>query len=210
MKVVAINGSPNREGNTYHLIKMVADELKNENIDVEIIHIGDKLIRGCMACYQCAKNRDERCVIDDEANLWIQKMKEADGILLASPTYYSSIAGTMKSFLDRAFYVSAVNRGLFRHKVGASVVADRRAGGIPVFDQLNNYMLYSEMVLASSNYWNVAYGMMPGEVEADQEGRQIMSILAKNMGWLLKVIESSKEAIDKPKQEKKIFTNFIR
>jgi len=105
MKVVAFNGSPKKEGNTYHGIKMVAEELEKEGIEVEIIHVGNKNIRGCLACNGCAKNQDEKCVIKDEVNEWIQKMKEADGIILGSPVHYASVGGTMKSFLDRAFYV---------------------------------------------------------------------------------------------------------
>ncbi|AUN13827.1 MAG: flavodoxin family protein [Paraclostridium sordellii] len=211
MKVVAFNGSPHKKGNTYNAIETVAKELEKEGIEVEIVHVGNKAIRGCMACGGCSRNQNERCVLDkDEVNEWIQKMKEADGIILGSPVYYSAIAGTMKSFLDRAFYVASSNGGMFRHKVGASVVAVRRSGGIPVFDQLNNYINYSEMIMPTSNYWNVAYGTAPGEVTQDEEGMQIMRVLGKNMAWMMKVVEAGKSQVKENEKEDKIFTNFIR
>lgn len=211
MKVVAINGSPRKNGNTYEAIKNVAKELEKENIEVEIIHIGNKVIRGCVACGGCARNMNERCTYEkDEVNELIQKMKEADGIILGSPVHYSAIAGTMKSFLDRVFYVASVNGGLFRHKVGASIVAVRRSGGLPTFDQLNNYINYSEMVMPTSNYWNVAYGTAPGEAVKDEEGMQIMSVLGQNMAWIMKLIEFGKDKIEEPQKQKKTFMNFIR
>lgn len=126
MHVIAFNGSPKENGNTYHALKMVTDELEKERISTEIIHVGRQNIRGCLACGGCIANLNEQCVIEDEVNGWIQKMKVADGIILGSPVYYASIAGTMKCFLDRAFYVGGVNGNLFRHKVGASVVAVSR------------------------------------------------------------------------------------
>ncbi|MBU5308355.1 flavodoxin family protein [Clostridioides mangenotii] len=211
MKVVAFNGSPNKKGNTYNAIETVATELEKEGIEVEIVHVGNKLIRGCIACGGCSRNQNERCVLEkDEVNEWIQKMKEADGIILGSPVYYSAIAGTMKSFLDRAFFVATSNGGMFRHKVGASVVAVRRSGGIPVFDQLNNYINYSEMIMPTSNYWNVAYGTAPGEVMQDEEGMQIMRVLGKNMSWVMKLVESGKSQVKENEKEDKMFTNFIR
>ncbi|GAB6158712.1 flavodoxin family protein [Desulfotomaculum varum] len=211
MKVVAFNGSPHKNGNTYHAIKLVTDELEKQGIQTEIIQVGNKTIKGCIACGQCVKNKDEKCIItDDEVNEWIQKMKEADGIILGSPVHYSAIAGTMKSFLDRAFYVASVNNGLLRHKVGAAVVAVRRSGGLPTFDQLNNYLNYSEMFLPTSNYWNVIHGTKPGEALQDEEGVQIMRVLGKNMAWLLKVIEKGKQSIKPPEREAKTYMNFIR
>ncbi|MBN7573638.1 flavodoxin family protein [Clostridium sp. 2-1] len=211
MKVVAFNGSPKKNGNTYEAIKAVAEELKKENIDVEIVHVGNKVIRGCMACGGCARNMNEKCVMqNDEVNDWIQKMKEADGIILGSPVHYSAIAGTMKSFLDRAFYVTSVNNGMLRHKVGASVVAVRRSGGVPTFTQLNNYLNYSEMLMPTSNYWNVVHGTAPGEAVQDEEGMQIMRVLGKNMAWLLKLADSGKANVEESEAEEKVFTNFIR
>ncbi len=211
MKVVAFNGSPKKKGNTYKSIEIVAKELEKENIEVEIIHVGNKVIRGCLACGGCSRNKNKKCVIDnDEVNEWIAKMKEADGIILGSPVYYSAIAGTMKSFLDRAFLVTSVNDGMLRHKVGASVVAVRRSGGVPVFDQLNNYINYSEMLMPTSNYWNVAYGRTPEEVLKDEEGMQIMRVLGKNMAWLMKLVELGRDNIEAPKREDKNFMSFIR
>ena len=209
MKVVAFNGSPKKEGNTYHAIKIVADELEKEGIEVEIIHVGNKAIKGCLACGACMRNQNEKCITDnDEVNVWIQKMKEADGILLGSPVHYSAIAGTMKSFLDRAFYVS--NSGLLKNKVGASVVAVRRSGGVTTFNQLNNYINYAEMLMPSSNYWNVIHGTKPGDALEDEEGKQIMRVLGKNMAYLLKLVENGKGTVEEPEKEKKVFTNFIR
>lgn len=211
MKVVAFNGSPNKEGNTYQAIKLVLNQLEKEGIDTEIIHVGNKPIRGCIACNQCAKNKDEKCVLPgDQVNGWIQKMKEADGIILGSPVHYSAIGGTMKSFLDRAFYVAGNNGSLLRHKVGATVVAVRRAGGVPTFNQLNNYLSFSEMLMPTSNYWNVIGGTKPGEALQDEEGVQIMRVLGKNMAWLMKLIENGKEKVIEPEAEDKVFTNFIR
>ncbi|MGM0641036.1 MAG: flavodoxin family protein [Thermotogota bacterium] len=209
MKVIAINGSPHEKGNTYNAIKIVFEELESENIESEIIHVGNKNISGCLACGKCFKNKDEKCVIkDDIVNESIQKMKNADGIILGSAVHYASITGNMKSFLDRVFYVSGANKNIFRHKVGASLVAVRRAGGLTAFNELNNYLNYSEMIIPTSNYWNVIYGTRPGEALKDEEGVQIMRILGKNIAWLLKVLKNSN--IKKPELERKQATNFIR
>ncbi|BDV44668.1 FMN reductase [Geotalea uraniireducens] len=211
MKVVAFNGSPHAEGNTWHALKMVTAELEREGIETEIVQVGNKVIRGCIACGQCAKNKNERCVLPgDEVNEWLQKMKQADGIILSSPVHYAAVAGTMKSFLDRAFYVAGVNDGMLRHKVGAAVVAVRRSGGLPTFDQLNNFLNYAEMLLPTSNYWNVIHGRAPGEVVRDEEGVQIMRVLGKNMAWLLKLVAHGREAVPPPPREPKTYMSFIR
>lgn len=211
MKVIAFNGSSHKNGNTYQAIRIVLDELEKQGIETEIVNLGNRAIRGCTGCNQCAKNKNEKCVLpEDGVNESIQKIKEADGIILASPTYYSAISGTMKSFLDRFFYVAGFNGGMLRHKVGASVVAVRRAGGIPVFNQLNNYINYSEMLMPSSNYWNVISGTVPGDALKDEEGMQIMRVLGKNMAWLMQLVENGKENVSEPESENKIFTNFIR
>lgn len=211
MKVVAFNGSPSKEGNTYHGIKIVVEELEKEGIETEIIHVGNKTIRGCIACGYCTKNKNGKCAITtDPVNDWIEKMKGADGIILGSPVHYSAIAGTMKAFLDRAFRVAEANDSMLRLRVGATVVAARRAGGIPTFDQLNNYLNHSEMLIPTSNYWNVINGRLPGEVMQDEEGIQIMRILGKNMAWLMKLVENGRGAVQKPEREEKIFTNLIR
>lgn len=211
MKVIAINGSPRKQGNTYHALKLVAAKLEKEGIEVEILHIGNKVIRGCTACNQCAKNQDEQCIFkDDIINESVQKIKKADGILLGSPVHYAAMGGTMKAFLDRTFYVAGVNGSLFRHKVGASVVAVRRSGGLPTFEQLNNFLLYSEMIIPTSNYWNVIHGLKPGDALKDAEGIQIMQVLGQNMAWTLKLVENGKDTVKAPEMQDKVFTHFIR
>lgn len=211
MKVIAINGSPKKGGNTFQALNMVGDELIADGIDFEIIHIGHKLIRGCQACGKCAISKDEECSVKtDDLNKWIQQLKNADGIIIGSPVYYSGIAGTMKCFLDRVFYVSGSNGGLFRHKVGAAVVALRRTGGSSTFDSMNHYLNYSEMIIATANYWNVIHGRSEGEVNQDLEGKQIMRVLGKNMAWLLKMKEATTGLLEEPKAEKKVATHFIR
>lgn len=211
MKVVGFNGSPRKKGNTACSLNAVFAELEKAGIETEMINVGKEKIQGCIACYGCAKKQNEACTLkDDPVNEWIQKMKEADGILLGSPVHFSGVAGTMKSFLDRAFFVSSVNGGLFRHKVGAAVAAVRRSGGLPTVDTLNHYINYSEMIMPSSNYWNVAHGLNPGEMEQDGEGRQIMEVLGKNMAWIMKVIGHGKEQFPAPGPVAKTMTNFIR
>jgi multimeric flavodoxin WrbA len=189
---------------------MVTAELEKEGIETEIVHVGNKTIRGCAACYQCVKKKNEQCVLPgDEVNEWIQKMKQADGIILGSPVHFSAIGGTLKSFLDRAFFVTSVNDSMLRHKVGATVVAVRRSGGLPTFDQLNNFLNYAEMLIPTSNYWNVIHGRIPGEVTQDIEGVQIMRVLGKNMAWLMNLVEHGKGAITQPEREPKTFFSFI-
>jgi multimeric flavodoxin WrbA len=211
MKVLAFNGSPNKAGNTSHALRVVGRELTDSGIEFEILHVGDKLIRGCTACSSCGRTQDEKCSITtDDLNQWVQMAKQADGLLLGSPVHFAGIPGTMKSFLDRLFYVSSSNGGLFRQKVGAAVVAVRRSGGSSTFDTLNHYLHYSEMVLAGSNYWNIIHGRIPGEAAQDAEGNQTMRVLGRNMAWLLKMKEATAESIARPPKEKKEMTNFIR
>lgn len=211
MKVIAINGSPKSEGNTYHALTTIGIELVTLGIEFEILHIGHKAIHGCIGCGKCAVNKDEKCSqTKDLVNESIQLLKNADGIILGSPVYYSGIAGTMKCFLDRVFYVSGVNGNLFRHKVAAAITAVRRTGGSSTMDQLNHYLTYGELILATSNYWNVVHGRNPGEVLQDHEGIQTMRVLGKNMAWLLKMKEASMDIITPPEKERKEVTNFIR
>jgi multimeric flavodoxin WrbA len=210
MKVLAINGSPNENGNTFFAISVVLQELEKEGIETETLTVGNKDVRGCIACGTCVSEGNCRCIFDDGMNEWIRKMVEADGIILGSPVYFSGVNGTMKSFLDRAFFVTAVSGRPLRHKVGAAVVAVRRSGGIPTFEQLTRYFCFSEMLMPASNYWNVIHGMMPGEAAGDEEGIQTMRILGQNMAWLLKFIEHGEDHIQPPAGENKILTNFIR
>ncbi len=211
MKVIAINGSPKKEGNTFQSLNMIGNELVANGIDFEILHVGHKLIHGCTACGKCAVNKDEECSIkSDDINKWIKLLKYADGIIIGSPVYYSGIAGTLKSFLDRVFYVSGANGNLFRHKVGASVVALRRTGGSSTLDSLNHYLSICEMIIVTSNYWNVIHGRSVGEVTQDMEGKQTMRVLGRNMAWLLKMKKATKGLIEEPAAEPKVATNFIR
>lgn len=211
MKVAAFNGSPKKEGNTHAALALVTAELEAQGMETEIIHVGAQPVRACTACGACGRNKDEKCVIaGDGVNDWIQKMKEADGIILGSPVHYANISAGMKAFLDRAFYVSGGNGNLFRHKVGAGIVAVRRSGGLPSFQQLNNYLLYSEMLIPSSNYWNVIHGRAPGEAARDEEGVQIMRVLGRNMAWLLKLVAAGKGVVAEPMREDKIMMNFVR
>ncbi len=211
MKVVAFNGSPRKKGNTAGSLAIVLAELDKAGIETELVHAGKETIQGCRACFTCVKEQNQQCVFaDDPVNEWIAKMIAADGIVLGSPVYFSGVAGTMKAFLDRAFFVISVNGGLLRHKVGAAVAAVRRSGGLPTFNSLNHYLLYSEMLVPGANYWNVAHGMNPGEMEQDGEGRQIMEVLGRNMAWLLRIREAGKKDIPPPPPVEKVMTNFIR
>lgn len=211
MKVLAFNGSPKANGNTFHALQLVGKELEAAGIEFEIVHIGNQMIRGCLACGGCGRNQNEQCVIsNDIVNECLQKAKESNGILLGSPVHYSGVPGTMKSFLDRLFYVSTSNGNLFRHKVGAAIVADRREGGISTLNELNYFLTYSEMMIPTSNYWNIIYGTTPGEIEQDEEGKQIMRVLGKNMAYLLKVMNAAKDIMPAPEKENKVYTHFVR
>lgn len=208
MKIVAINGSPHRNGNTAQALKLIGDMLQLDGIEFELVNIGHKNIHGCTACGYCIREQNECCVFKDDVNEIVQKMKIADGVMISSPVYFSGVAGTMKSFLDRAFYVSSVNGNLFRHKVGAAIVAVRRSGGSATLDALNHYLNYSEMLVASSNYWNIIHGHKGGELLEDDEGLQILRVLARNIAYMLKIHAAS--SIIPPEAELKILTNFVR
>lgn len=207
MKVIAFNGSPKANGNTYVSINAVAEELKKEGIDVEIINVGNKNITGCKACGVCSKTG--KCVINDGVNEMIEKMKDADGIILGSPVYYAGLNGTMKAFLDRAFMLVGANGAFLRHKVGVSVAVARRAGTIQAVDEMNKFLSFYEMIIPTANYWDVAFGGAPGDVLKDEEGMQIMRVLGKNMAWVLKLIENGKGTVKEPEREVKIKTNYI-
>jgi multimeric flavodoxin WrbA len=191
MKVVGINGSPRKKGNTGILINHVFKELEQEGIETEFVQLGGRQIRGCLSCYKCFQNKDCRCSNDkDVLNEILAKMIDADGIILASPTYFSNMTAEMKALIDRCGLVSSANGGLFVHKVGASVAVARRAGAVTTFDALNHFFLYNQMVVPGSSYWNVAIGLAPGDVENDEEGMNIMKTLGKNMAWLMKKVNA--------------------
>ena len=186
MKVFAINGSARKDGNTAILIKEVFKELEAEGIQTEMIQLSGMKIRGCAACYQCMGNKNQRCAVNDDVNAIIEKMVEADGIILASPTYFADVSSELKAVIDRTGFVARANGNMFKRKVGAAVVAVRRAGAIHVFDSINHFFLISEMIVPGSMYWNIGIGRNIGEVESDEEGMATMSALGKNMAWLLK------------------------
>jgi multimeric flavodoxin WrbA len=189
MKVVAFNGSARKDGNTAILIRKVFSELEAEGIETELVQLAGKTIKGCIACGKCYKNKDKRCSVDnDVANECIEKMVEADGIILGSPTYFADVTTEMKALIDRAGYVARANSDMLRRKPGAAVVAVRRAGSIHVFDSINHFFLISQMIVPGSFYWNVGIGRAAGEVEQDEEGLETMQLLGRNMAWLLKKI----------------------
>jgi multimeric flavodoxin WrbA len=190
-KVVAFNGSARKDGNTAILLRTVLKELEAEGIETELIQLSGAKIHGCLACRECSKRKDRRCgQTGDMGNAYIEKMEQADGILLGSPTYVADISPEIKALMDRACLVSKANGGIFRRKVGAAVVAVRRAGAIHAFDALNHFFFISEMIVPGSSYWNIGIGREIGEVEQDVEGMQTMKTLGQNMAWLLKKIKN--------------------
>jgi multimeric flavodoxin WrbA len=191
MKVVAFNGSPRRQGNTSILIQAVFEELKKEGIETELVSLGGKAVRGCVACYGCVQNKDRRCVIeDDHINDCIQKMAEADGIILGSPVYVADVTMEIKALIDRACLVSKANGEMFRRKAGAAVIAVRRGGAVHAFDTINHFFTISQMMVVGSSYWNFANGRDIGQVLEDEEGMRTMKVLGENMAWLIKKINA--------------------
>jgi multimeric flavodoxin WrbA len=191
VKVVAFNGSPRKGGNTASLIEHVFSELEKEGIETEMVQLGGKSIHGCIACMKCFENKDKKCIIDkDIVNDCIAKMAEADGIILASPTYFADLTPELKALIDRAGMVAIANDNLFKRKVGAAVVAVRRAGSIHAFDSINHFFTISQMIIPGSSYWNMGIGFGEGDVEKDEEGVQTMETLGQNMAWLLKKINA--------------------
>ena len=189
MKVVAFNGSARRDGNTCVLLGYVLRELEAEGVETELVHLAGKKIHGCVACRTCAVRKDGRCgQADDDGNALIDMMVASDGILLGSPTYVADISPEIKALIDRACMVTRANGGVLRRKVGAAVIAVRRAGAMHAFDALNHFFLISEMIIPGSSYWNIGIGREKGEVEKDAEGIETMKVLGRNMAWLLKKI----------------------
>ena len=188
MKVIAFNGSPRRDGNTATLLAAVFRELESQGIETELVHLIGPLA-GCKACFKCKEMKNGRCIQDkDMINQCIEKMAAADGIIIGSPTHFADLTPETKALIDRAGFVAMANGYMFKRKVGAAVVAVRRAGAIHVFDSINHLFLISQMIIAGSSYWNIGMGLEERDVERDQEGLATMRTLGQNMGWLLKKI----------------------
>jgi len=205
LKVLMLNGSPRPNGNTAVALREMETVFRENGVEVETVIIGNRAIRGCVACGGCAKTG--KCVFDDAVNELAPKFEAADGLVVASPVYYASANATLIACLDRLFYSTPFDKTM---KVGASVVCARRGGCSATFDELNKYFTISGMPVASSQYWNSIHGRTPGEAEADGEGRQTMRTLARNMTFLMRSIALGKEHFGLPEQEARIATHFIR
>ena len=205
MNVLMINGSPRGSGNTAIALREMKNVFAQEGIEVTELNVGAKAVRGCIACNKCAELG--KCVFDDAVNEAATLLAKADGVVVASPVYYASANGNLISFLDRLFYSCRCDLTM---KVGASVVCARRGGCSATFDELNKYFTISGMPLASSQYWNSIHGRLPGEAEQDEEGKQTMRALARNMAFLMKSIALGKEAYGLPEKEPRVATHFIR
>jgi multimeric flavodoxin WrbA len=190
MKVIAFNGSARKDGNTAILLNTVMDEMKAEGVETELYQLSGKPIQGCIACMKCFENKNKRCAVDkDIVNECIAKMVEADGILLGSPTYFADVSAGMKALIERAGMVGRANNDQYQRKVGAGVVAVRRAGAYHVLGSLNAFFLIGQMIVPGSSYWNLAHGRLPGEVKSDEEGMRTMKQLGQNMVWLMKQLK---------------------
>jgi len=191
MKVVAFNGSARKDGNTATMVRWVFEELENKGIETELYQMKGKKIQGCIACYKCFENKNQHCAVQkDVVNDCIDKMLAADGIILASPVYFADVSAQIKALIDRAGMTAIANDAMFSRKLGASVVAARRGGAIHTFHSLNNFFFISQMIVPGSSYWNMGFGLEPGDVEKDEEARDTMTTLGKNMAWLLEKISS--------------------
>lgn len=205
MKVLMINGSPRPQGNTATALNEMKAVFEKEGVEVEIVTIGNKDVRGCIACGSCGEKG--KCVFDDVVNEIAPKFEACDGLVVASPVYYASANATLIACLDRLFYSAHFDKTM---KVGASVVAARRGGLSATFDELNKYFTISGMPVASSRYWNSIHGAAAGQAKEDAEGLQVMRMLARNMTFLMKSIALGKEKYGLPEKEENIMTNFIR
>ena len=205
MKVLLINGSPKTNGNTAMALEEMVRVFHREGIETEVIHIGQRPIRGCISCQGCAKTG--KCAFPDIVNEAAAKFEKADGLVVGSPVYYAGANATLTAFLTRLFYSTRFDK---RMKVGAAVVAARRGGLSSAFDELNKFFTISGMPVASSKYWNSIHGGAPGEAAEDAEGLQVMRTLAANMAFLMKSIALGKEKFGLPKAEEPVFTNFVR
>ena len=191
MKVVAFNGSARKDGNTTMLVNYVFEELNKHDIQTELIQLAGKHPHGCIACYQCFEKKNRRCAVDTDCiNECIEKMEQADGIILASPTYFADMSTELKAIVDRCGMTSRANGDIFKRKVGAAVVTHRRGGAIHVFDSINHFFTIGQMIIVGSSYWNFGVGRDKGEVAKDEEGVNTMRTLGQNMAWLLKKLHS--------------------
>ena len=205
MKVIAFNGSPHRDGVINTGLELMCGELRNEGIETEIVQVGGEIIRGCVDCRKC--KQQHKCVFDDDlVNRAAEKVNAASGIIIGSPVYYGSIAGTFKCFLDRLFF-PGLN---LEYKAASALVSCRRSGGINAFQQMNNYFNLAGAVIVPSIYWGVIHGNNRDEVLTDEEGLQIAKTSAQNMAWLLKALELGKKEIALPEKAKRVRTNFVR
>jgi multimeric flavodoxin WrbA len=188
MRVVAFNGSARKDGNTAMLMNLALEELRKEGIETEMVQLAGQRICGCIACYQCMKNKDGKCAVQtDRVNEYIEKMQKAEGMILGSPTYVADITANLKALIERATLVCRANGAeMFKRKVGAGIVAVRRAGAIHAFGTLNYFFLLSQMIVVGSSYWNIGIGRNVGEVSKDPEGVQTMKTLGQNMAWVMK------------------------
>jgi multimeric flavodoxin WrbA len=190
MNVVAFNGSPRREGNTFLLLRTVLTELEKEGHQTELISLAGKKLPGCVACGKCSVNRDRRCSVkNDDMNACIEKLYAADAILLGSPVHFGDLTPALKALIDRGGYVSRANDHVLARKVGAAVVAVRRAGALHAFDSINHFFLINQMIVPGSSYWNVGIGREIGEVSQDAEGMETMQNLGRNIAWLLSKLQ---------------------
>lgn len=205
MKVLMINGSPRQNGNSSIALEEMREIFESAGVETEIVRVGSRDVRGCIACGRCEKLG--KCVFDDIVNELAPKFEEADGLVVASPVYYASANATLIAVLDRLFYSSHFDKTM---KVGASVVCARRGGCSATFDELNKYFTISNMPIASSQYWNSIHGRVQGEAVMDEEGKQTMRVLARNMTFLMKSIALGKEAFGLPETEERVATHFIR
>ncbi len=188
MKVIAFNGSPRNEGNTSLLIRCTLQEIEKEGIKTEIIHIGSEKIHGCTACMKCFEKKDQKCVYDDDVlNSCIEKMISADGIIIASPTYFADMTPETKALIDRSGFVAMANGNLFSRKCGAGISVARRAGAVTTVDSINHFFGINDMITIGSTYWNIGIGFAPGDVEGDEEGMQTMRRLGQNMAWQIRM-----------------------
>jgi multimeric flavodoxin WrbA len=191
MKVIAFNGSGRKDGNTAILLNAVLDEISKEGIETELIQLAGKAPQGCIACYKCFENKDQKCAVTkDRLNEYLAKIIEADGILFGSPVYFADATAGIKALIERCGMVSTANGGLFKRKVGAAVAAVRRAGAIHTSDTLNHLFQHQQMIIVGSSYWNLGIGRDPGQVKDDAEGIRTMKTLGQNMAWLLKKIKN--------------------